>query len=99
MQDEHLIPVQELCVHHKIEPGFIKLLRDYGLVELAMVEEHIYISALQLGELEKMIRLHYDLNVNIEGIDIIRHLLKKLEEAQDEIGRLKSKLKFYGEAE
>ena len=46
-----------------------------------------------------MIHLHYELDVNIEGIDVIHHLLKKLEEAQDEIGRLKSKLRFYGEAQ
>lgn len=99
MQDEHLIPVQELCSNHKIKQGFIQLLQDYGLVELTMVEEQIFISSFQLAELEKMIRLHHDLNVNIEGIDVIRHLLKRLEEAQDEIGRLKCKLKFYREPE
>jgi chaperone modulatory protein CbpM len=97
MQDEHLIPVQELCSHHNIEQGFMQLLQDYGLVELTMVEQQVCISSFQLPELEKMIRLHHDLNVNIEGIDVIRHLLKKLEEAQDEIGRLKCRLRFYGE--
>ena len=42
-----------------------------------------------------MVRLHYDLEINMEGIDAITHLLKKLQTMQDEISVLKNKLRVY----
>jgi hypothetical protein len=95
MEDHELIPVHELCVHHKAEVRFVQLLEEYGLIQLTLIEEQSFVPATQLTELEKMIRLHYDLDVNIEGIDVIQHLLKKLEDAQEEICKLKSKIKFH----
>lgn len=66
---------------------------------MTSTEEKSFIPFSQLLELEKMIRLHYDLDVNVEGIDVIHHLVKKLEDAQNEIGRLKNRLKLYGETD
>jgi hypothetical protein len=76
MQDEHLISVEEFCTHLNIEIAFIRSLHDHGLIELTTVEEHILLPFSQLAVVEKMIRLHYDLDVNIEGIDVIRHIKK-----------------------
>jgi len=95
MQDDNLVPIREFCVHHNIEANFIQLLQHHGLIELTTVEENFFIDSSKLGELEKMIHLHYDLEVNVEGIDVICHLLKRLEDAQEEIGRLKRQLRFY----
>lgn len=99
MPDDHLISVKELCIHHHIQIDFIQSLYDHGLIELTTVEDQILIPFSQLGEVEKMIRLHHELDVNIEGIDVIRHLLIRLEEAQDEISKLQNKLKFYLDTE
>ena len=99
MQDEHLISVKEICAHLNIEIAFIRSLHDHGLIELTTVEGHILLPFSQLVDVERMIRLHYDLDVNIEGIDVIRHLLKRLEEAQDRIAKLRNRLKFYGDTE
>jgi hypothetical protein len=38
------------------------------------------------------VRLHYDLDINIEGIETINHLLEKIEEMQREIAHLKNKI-------
>jgi hypothetical protein len=97
MQEQQLIPLHELCLHHNIEATFIQSLEAYGLIELTTIEEHSFLPSSQLTELEKMTRLHYDLDINLEGIDVIHHLLNKLEDAQEEICRLKTKFKFYGE--
>ena len=97
MQEQQLIPLRQLCLHHNVEVTFIQSLETYGLIELTTIEEHSFLPSSQLTEFEKMIRLHYDLDINLEGIDVIHHLLKKLEAAQEEICRLKTKLKFYGE--
>ncbi|TCJ14592.1 MerR family transcriptional regulator [Flaviaesturariibacter flavus] len=99
MQDEHYISVEEFCTHLNIEKAFIRSLYDQGLIELTTVEEDILLPLSQLVEVEQMIRLHYDLNVNIEGIDVIRHILKRLEEAQERIYRLKNRLRFYGDTD
>lgn len=91
--EEQLIPVQEFCLHHQIEMNFIYSLRDYGLIDVISNEGNDYLSADKLNELEKIIRLHYDLDVNMEGIDVILHLLKQLEDAEHELDHLKKRLK------
>jgi hypothetical protein len=95
MQEENLIPANEFCLHHQIEMKFIYSLQEYGLLELTEKEEVIFLSSSQLQDLEKMVRLHYDLDVNLEGIDVITQLLKKLEAAHEEMDQLKKQLKFY----
>jgi hypothetical protein len=93
--EEQLIPAQEFCTHHHIELNFIYSLREFGLIEVISNEGDDYISAEKLNELEKIIRLHYDLDVNMEGIDVIMHLLNQLERMQHETNELRNQLKFY----
>jgi hypothetical protein len=93
--EEQLIPAQEFCSHHHVEMKFIYSLREYGLIDVISNEGNDYVSAERLSELEKIIRLHYDLDVNMEGIDVILHLLKQLDDAEHELSQLKSQLKFY----
>ena len=52
---------------------------------------HLYICD-EIHKLEKFVRLHYDLDINIEGIETINHLLEKIEEMQKEIVRLRNKM-------
>lgn len=93
--EEQLIPAHEFCTHHHIEMNFIYSLRDYGLLDVISNEGNEFLAADKLEELEKIIRLHYDLDVNVEGIDVIMHLLNQLEAVQHETNELKNQLKFY----
>ena len=95
MQEHELIPAQEFCTHHHVELNFIYLLKEYGLIEIISDEGNDYLSPDRLNELEKIVRLHYDLDVNLEGIDVILHLLKQLEASQKEAIELRNQLKFY----
>ena len=95
MQGENLIPANEFCLHHNIEVSFINSLREHGLVECTIIDDAPFVTATQLKELEKFIRLHYELDINLEGIDAIIHLLKKLESMQNEMTILKNKLRLY----
>jgi hypothetical protein len=95
MQEENLISANEFCLHHNIEVSFIQSLQEYGLVEITTSQEGSFITINQLGEVEKLMRLHYDLNINFEGIDAITHLLKKLQSMEDEMLKLKNKLRLY----
>jgi len=95
MRTEHLIPVENLCSQYNIEFSFIDSLHEFGLVQLTKVEESRYIFPEQILELERMIRLHYELDINIEGIDAISHLLQRVDQLQDELRILKNRLNRY----
>ena len=99
MQEENLIPANEFCLHHNIEVSFMDSLKEYGLVEFTLIDEAPFVTIKQLSELEKLIRLHYDLDINLEGIDAIIHLLKKMQTMQDEIAILRNRLRLYETSE
>ena len=95
MDTRQLISIQQFCLHYHVPVHFIKALKDYELVEFTVLEDDIYLQTQQLNEVEKMIRLHYDLKINFEGIDAIYNLLKQVEQLQDEVRVLKNKLNAY----
>lgn len=89
---EELITPEECCSHYNIELTFIQSLNEYGLIEILSVEEKQFIHNTQLHELEKFIRLHYELGINMEGIDAITHLLRKMKSMREEIADLKNRV-------
>ncbi len=95
MQTKNLIAVNEFCINHNIEISFISALHQTGLIEIATIEEATFIDADQLQQVEQFIRFYYDLDINIEGIETINHLLKRMNEMQHEITMLRNRLKFY----
>jgi hypothetical protein len=95
MQFDDMVPASEFCVHHNIELSFIDSLREYGLVETILIEEKVYLPVSQLGHLEKIVRLHFDLEINLEGIETIAHLLEKVNTLQDQVTMLTNRLKAY----
>ncbi|MCD6019978.1 MAG: MerR family transcriptional regulator [Bacteroidetes bacterium] len=97
METNHLILVKEFCTHHKIELSFIDGLHDLGLIEVVNRDDRKYLAQNQLRDVEKLMRLHYDLEINMEGIDVISHLLKKICELQHELTQAKNKLRFFSE--
>lgn len=94
--NEHLILVEHICHSHHIDPTFVSTLHSYGLVEIKIENNVAYIDAEQLLRLEKMIRLHYELGVNFEGMDVISNLLGQIENLQKDLNAIQNKLRFYG---
>jgi len=70
-------------------------LQDYGLVQVTTVEQRVFIDADDLSDVERIIHLHQDLDINLEGIDAIMQLLKRLEKAQEELTTLRNRLRLY----
>ncbi|MDQ3110948.1 MAG: chaperone modulator CbpM [Bacteroidota bacterium] len=95
METEDLIPVQEIITHHKIEISFLDSLHEFGLIEITTVKETRYLFKGQLSELEKMIRLHYELEINLEGIEAISHLLQRVNSLQEELVAARNRLRVY----
>ena len=99
MENEQLIPADQFCGTYEIEFSFIDSLQQYGLIETTTVEHTTLIPYSQLQKLEQLVRLHYDLNINLEGIDAIIHLLERVKRMQNEIVSLRNKLKVYGDVD
>lgn len=95
MGKHNLVLVETLCVHYEIEVSFVQQLDEIGLLELILEAEEKYIREEQLADLEKMIRLHRELDLNLEAIDVVFNLLQKVEMMQGELGVLKNRLKVY----
>lgn len=92
MENDELIPAEDFCMYHNIEYSFINSLEDSGLIRVTAVEHHTYIPVDELQKLEKFVRLHYDLDINIEGIETINYLLEKIEEMNKQLLQLKNSL-------
>jgi beta-phosphoglucomutase-like phosphatase (HAD superfamily) len=95
MQTEYLIAVDEFCANHNIEISFISSLQQTGMIEITTIKETEFIDAGQLQQLEKFIRLYYELDINLEGIETITHLLQRINSLQDEIIVLRNRLRLY----
>jgi chaperone modulatory protein CbpM len=92
-----LISTNEFCTWHQVEYTFISSLREAGLVEITIVNKMEYIPETQLQKLERMVRMHQDLDINIAGIEAITHLLDRFEAIQQDMRTLKNKLRIYEE--
>ena len=92
MEQENLMPADEFCIHYNAEFSFVHSLHQSGLIEITTIENTTFIHKDELQSLEKFIHLHYDMDINIEGIEAINHLLQRVNNLQSEITRLKNKL-------
>jgi len=95
MSIEKYIVLNELCLHYKIEMSFFTSLNELGLIEIRNVESLHCIDREHIHTVEKMIRLHKDLDINLEGIDTIFNLLQKIDQLQAELIETKNRLRLY----
>jgi len=93
--ETQLITITQYCIRCNIEPEFIISLEDSGIITLTLQDKEKYIHPEQFSELERYIHLHYDLHINIEGIDAIRHLLDKVDRMQQELHELRNRLNIH----
>jgi hypothetical protein len=95
METKDLILIEHFCANHEIEFSFIDSLQEFGLIEVIIYEDNKYIPQGQLKEIEKMMRMHYDLDINMEGIDVISHLLKRIDHLQQELKMSQNRLRLF----
>ena len=95
MDTNDLISIQRLCKHYKISNSFISKLNEYELIEIIESKNELYIYKTQITEVEKMIRLHFELNINMEGMDAIYNLMRQIDSLKNDILQLNNKLQFY----
>ena len=91
MENKDLVPAIDICNYHDVEYTFISGLGDAGLVELKIIDRATYIPESELKKLEKMIRMHHELEINLAGIEAISHLLDRVAHMQEEMRVLRNR--------
>ncbi len=89
------ISVQQFCIHYDVPQSFIESLSNFELIELVELDAHKHIPLKEINHIEKLMRMHYDLQVNFEGLDIINNMINQINSLQTEVRLLKNKLEFY----
>ncbi len=95
MQTEQLILIDTFCTSHNVDYSFIRSLYENGLIEITTLEEKTFIPESNLEFAEKLMRLHNDLKINLEGVEVVTYLLEQLKHQQQEILTLQNRLRFY----
>ncbi|WP_299002328.1 chaperone modulator CbpM [uncultured Tenacibaculum sp.] len=95
MSNKELISIQKVIVHHNLDEQFIESIESFQLIEFVVKDTDKYVYVEQLPTLEKIIRLYYDLEVNMQGIDVINNMLDRMDMMRKTIQQLENKLKLY----
>ncbi len=97
MSKQEYITLKKLCTSYKVEMAFFDQLSEYGLIEIVKLERTRVIHLDRVRDLERMIRLHHELNINLEGIDAVFNLLNRIDDLENELQATRNRLKIYEE--
>lgn len=95
MENDNTIPAKEFCLHYGISYELISSLSEAGLVEIITVEAIDRLHLEQLPQIEKLVRLHNELEINAPGIETIIHLLERIKQMKHDMRILKRRLSLY----
>ena len=95
MAVQNLVKIETLCAHYELDISFFDALDNIGLISIETKETIKFIEKDKIGEVEKMIRFHQDLNLNLEGIDVVFNLLQKVDELEQELQSVKNRLRLF----
>lgn len=93
--EAELITITDYCKHSQVEAEFITMLKGEDLIEILVVSGEEFIAIDQMPLLEQYARWYYDMQINLEGIDALRHMLTRVRQLQNSIDLLENKLRLY----
>ncbi len=83
---------EELVRIYNVEITFFDSLEQAGLLSPITENEQKYLLYEDLQAFERFMNWHYDLEVNLPGLEVIQHLLQKMEELRSDNVRLHRRL-------
>ncbi len=92
-----LIRAEEFCRGHRLEVSYLHSLQEFGLIEVVRTKGQVFISSDELPRLEKIVMFQRELQINLEGVDVIMNLLERVAQMQDEATQLRNTLRRYEE--
>ncbi|MER3374679.1 MAG: chaperone modulator CbpM [Allomuricauda sp.] len=93
METEKLIPLNTFCQYHAVESSFVYFMHENDLVQIEFKQGKPFLYLDELPLLEKMVRLHEELDINPEGLQAVFQLLQHVEDLQREVDLLRRKLR------
>ena len=79
METRELIPIEILCNQYNIPVAFFNNLQEFELIQIVNKKSGYFIHISQIKQVEKLIRLHFDLEINFKELDAIYNLLNLVE--------------------
>jgi len=95
MKTVKTISVLQFCEFHNIPKSFIISLSEFELIALIKKENKQYIKERELATVERLMRLHFELDVNFEGLDVINNLMEQINTLQKTLQEAQNKIDFY----
>jgi hypothetical protein len=92
MEEENYISIRTFCQLHGVRESFVHSMNEFEIVRINQRKGEAMLPLEELPLLEKMVRLHNELDINEEGVQAIFHLLQQVEDLQDEVAKLRRKL-------
>src|SRR5678815_1052151 len=86
------IAIEEFCTHHGVQVTLIREFADLGLVHLQERGQQDFVPEAEIEKLERMIRLHSELGINIEGLEIILNMRDQLVSLNSELETIRYRL-------
>lgn len=83
---------EELVKIYNIEITFFDELVDSGLLNIQTENEIRYVTYEDLPTFERFTNWHYDLEINLPGLEVIHDMLKKMEDLKQKNRELMGKL-------
>lgn len=97
MEEKTFIKIGEFCINYGIEESFVFDLQEYEVIQIKVIEDEYHIPEQELPVLEKMVRMHQELEINTQGLQAIYHLLEKVSGLQEELTALRRRLNRFEE--
>lgn len=95
MNAEELIAIELFCTHQGVEATFVHALYERGLITVTVTNEKHFIAARDLPRIEQLARMYYDLEINLEGIEAISHLLERMLELQERMRKMDERARLF----
>ncbi|WP_294296722.1 chaperone modulator CbpM [uncultured Chryseobacterium sp.] len=87
---------EELVKIYNIEITFFDELVDSGLLNIQTENEVRYLMYEDLPNFERFTNWHYDLDINLPGLEVIHDMLKKMEDLRQRNRELMNRLSTIG---
>lgn len=81
----NLVRIIDVCQGSDTEVSFVRELHVVGLIEIIRQDDMEYVDEEELPQLERYVSWCKDLELNIQGIEVVNHLLQKIELLQEEL--------------
>ena len=92
MATEKYISIREFCQGHSLKEEFLFHLEEFELVRIVDSGQGPSFPREELDRMERLVRLHRDLDINPQGLQAIDQLLDRLDNMQQEIHQLRRRL-------